>query len=88
MSAIQKTDNALQITVSFPVLIEPLKEYFIELACENQLYQTIECQQWTTTDQAELVYCTESIMSYVDYEVSKLEKVTSHSYIAKAQPNI
>ena len=68
-----------------PASIELLKEHLFELAYTNHFIETIECQQWPRTDQIELVYSKESIMSYVDLAASQLEKFTSHSHITNTQ---
>ena len=45
----------------------------------------IEFQQWTTTDRANLINRQESIIDYIDLIVAQMEKLTTHSYVAKAQ---
>ena len=43
----------------------------------------ISFKQWTTTDRTELVARCES--DWLELLVSKLDKITTHSYIAKSQ---
>ncbi|XP_063604197.1 LOW QUALITY PROTEIN: uncharacterized protein LOC134779822 [Penaeus indicus] len=55
---------------------------------ENEGYaedDTIEFQQWTNTDRATMVRQTEYVYNYVDIVETQLQKLTSHSFIAKAQ---
>ena len=68
-----------------PTSNDPLKEHLVKVAFEHQFNDKIEFQQWTTTDRSDLVNCQESIVDYVDLVVSQLGKLTTHSYIAKAQ---
>ena len=67
---------------------------------EEQLYQylkeTIESLnisdgeikfcQWTTTDRANLIKSVENVETYIENVIKKVQPVTIHSYIAKAQP--
>ena len=68
-----------------PTSNDPLKEHFFKVAFEHQFNDKIEFQQLTTTGRSDLVNCRESIVDYVDLVVSQLGKLTTHSYIAKAQ---
>ena len=58
-----------------------ISEWFKELDEDEE----ITYQQWQTTDRCNLVTMTTSIEEYIDYLVSKLEKLTSHSYLTTTQ---
>ena len=54
---------------------------------ENEGYDandTIEFQQWTTTDRSTMVSQKEYVYNYVDIVEAQLQKLTAHSFIAKA----
>ena len=50
---------------------------------ENE--ETIAYKQWTTTDRAELVSHTVTTEDFVDILAEKIDKITAHSYITRAQ---
>ena len=55
---------------------------------ENEGYaenDTIKFQEWTTTDRSTMVSQTEYVYDYVDIVETQLQKLTSHSFITKAQ---
>ena len=45
----------------------------------------IEFKQWTTTDRTELVHNALPADEFIEELCEKLDKITSHSYIAKSQ---
>ncbi len=47
--------------------------------------ETITFKQWTTTDRADLISQTVSIEEFIEKLAEKLNNITSHSYIARAQ---
>ena len=62
-------------------LIEQLKTTIGEFEEDD----TIEFSQWTTTDRSTLVQQQETVPDYIKLVVSQLQKLTSHSYVAKCQ---
>ena len=41
--------------------------------------------QWTTTDRANLINCVENVETYIENVIKKVQSITVHSYILKAQ---
>ena len=62
-----------------------LKEYLTNLFEESDDDDVITYQQWQTTDRCNLVTMASTIDEYVEHLIGKLEKLTSHSYLAKTQ---
>ena len=46
---------------------------------------TIEFNQWISTDRTQMITCSAKIYEFIDDLLSKLEKLVPHSYIAKSQ---
>ena len=46
---------------------------------------TIEFNQWISTDRTQMITCSAKIGEFIDDLSSKLEKVVPHSYVAKSQ---
>jgi hypothetical protein len=46
---------------------------------------TIEYKQWKTADRADLLHMTETTTDFINILIEKLQKLTTHSYIAKCQ---
>ena len=45
----------------------------------------IEFNQWTSTDRANLISCSENVPQFKNLVIQQLEKLTAHSFIAKCQ---
>ena len=63
---------------------------------ESKLYEligdydhetVIEFNQWTSTDRANLISCSENVPQFKNLVIQQLEKLTAHSFIAKCQSN-
>ena len=62
-----------------------LEEKLLELIGEFEEEDTIEFNQWITTDRSDLIIQLVSIPDYVNMVMEKLVKLTAHSYISKCQ---
>jgi hypothetical protein len=62
-----------------------LEEKIYELIGDYEEGDTIEFNQWVTTDRAELIFQSEKVPDYVNMVIEKLVKLTAHSYISKCQ---
>ena len=69
---------------------EPLEQYLKDLLLPSDVnddedQDEIKFKKWTTTDSTELVNRSEKASEFIELLVSKLDKITTHSYIAKSQ---
>lgn len=46
---------------------------------------SIEYNQWISTDGTEMIRCSSKIYDFIEDLVTKLEKLITHSYIAKSE---
>ena len=84
---IDNKDCMVQRCPSCPKSTEVFQQRLYEML-ENEGYaanDTIEFQQWTTTDRSTMVSQKEYVYDYVDIVEAQLQKLTAHSFIAKAQ---
>ena len=75
---ILKTPNCPQTT-------DDLRTHLSSVLKDFDAEDTIEFCQWTTTDRSNLISCKETMNDYIDIIEEQLQKLTTHSYIAKSQ---
>ena len=46
-----------------------------------------EFNQWTSTDEANLISCHENVPQFINLVIQQLEKLIAHSFIAKCKSN-
>ena len=62
-----------------------LREFLFDLMEDHEQDDMIEFQQWTTTDRSNLINQREYLVDYIELVIEQLQKLTAHSYLAKAQ---
>jgi len=69
------------------VTVDPLVEHLKMIMGEAEDNETLAVQfsRWTMTDRSTLVQQQETVADYINLIVLQLQKLTSHSYIAKCQ---
>lgn len=82
---IENRDCMINRCEECPNDLKKLREIVKEGLGEFDENGIVQFSQWTTTGRSTLVIQQESIEEYVDLVVSSIEKLMSHSYIAKAQ---
>ncbi|XP_065669753.1 uncharacterized protein LOC136088824 [Hydra vulgaris] len=81
-----KTKHAcLHRCTQCPKNTSKLEEKLFERIGQFEEEDTIEFNQWVTTDRSDLVIQLVSIPDYVNMVMEKLVKLTAHSYISKCQ---
>ena len=63
----------------------PLKIYLETLLKEERNKEEMSFKQWTTTDRAELINRIELVDDFIELLIKKIDHLTTHSYISKAQ---
>ena len=64
---------------------ESLKTFLKEQLTDEQSYADITFTQWETTDRATIETFSMPVFEFIDFLVERIDKLTSHSYIAKSQ---
>ena len=64
--------------------LQLLKDFLFNMF-EDKDEEMVTFKQWTKTDHSELITCTESILNFVELLCDQIDKVTTHSFIAKSQ---
>ena len=72
---------------NFPENTEMLESKLYELTGDYDDETVIEFYQWTSTDRANLIQCRENVPQFINLVIQQLEKLTTHSFIAKCQAN-
>ena len=70
-----------------PENTEMLESKLYELVGDYDDETVIEFNQWTSTDRANLISCSENVPQFKNLVIQQLEKLTAHSFIAKCQSN-
>ena len=81
----QNKECMLHQCTQCPKNTSKLEEKLFELIGQFEEEDTIEFNQWVTTDRSDLVIQLVSIPDYVNMVMEKLVKLTAHSYISKCQ---
>ena len=68
-----------------PENTEMLESKLYELIGDYDDETVIEFNQWTSTDRANLISCSENVPQFKNLVIQQLEKLTAHSFIAKCQ---
>ena len=81
----QSKDCMIHRCSNCPKDAQLLKNYLANIIDDLEIANCIPFSQWTTTDRSFLVKHVETKENYIELVVDKLQQLTSHSYISKAQ---
>ena len=70
-----------------PENTETLESKLYELIDDCDDETVIEFYQWSSTDRANLIQYRENVPQFINLVIQQLEKLTTHSFIAKCQAN-